>query len=207
MKNISVVLGSLSVVGALFFLGSCNNQPKAAPASSATTTADASSGSNSGKVAWVNIDTLEAKYEFLKKNQDDFKAKQEQMEGELQRSYAQMQADAEEVQKKAQANNLTQTEYENARKRLDQMQKSLETRRQALTDELLKQKEDFSKKLKGKLDAFLEDYNKTKHYDYILSYSSAGSPILYKNNALEITKEVIDGMNAQEKNEAAKGGK
>jgi outer membrane protein len=205
MKKISVALGSLSVIGGLLFLGSCDNHTKvAAPAAPASVSdAPPASGTVGAKIAYVNIDTLEAKYEYLKKNQDEFKSRQEQMEGELQRSYQQMQTDAEEVQKKAQSNNLTQEDYESARKRLDQMQKSLETRRQTLTDQLLKEKEEFSKELKGRLDAFLEDYNKSRHYDYILSYS-AGAPILYVNKQLDITKEVVDGMNATTRNDEGK---
>lgn len=153
------------------------------------------------KIAYVNTDTLEAKYEVLKAKREDFKRRQDQMESELQRSYQQMQTDAQEVQKKAEANTLTQAEYEAAQKRLYQMQKSLESRKQSLTDQLMKDQDEFNRDLKTKLDAFLEEYNKTKNYDYILSYSYTGSPLLYVNKQLDITKDVVDGMNAAAKDE------
>lgn len=201
MKKISVIIGSILLAGMGVF-SSCNTNTKdAAPASS---TAATPSAGVTGKIAYVNVDTLETRYELLKTKREEFKQRQEQMENELQRSYDQMQSDAEQVQKKAQANTLTQSEYEAAQKRLGQMQRSLETRKQALTEQLIKEQNEFNQDLKTRLDAFLAEYNKTKKYDFILSYSNAGSSILYANKDLDITKDVVDGMNASAKNDANK---
>jgi len=202
MKNAAVVLSSLSLLGVIVLFGLHFSQPKQGAAASVATPVTASGGAN--KIAYVNIDTLEAKYELLKTTRDQFRHRQEQMESELQRSYGQMQSDAQEVQKKAQANTLTQAEYEAAQKRLGQMQQSLESRKQSLTEQLVKEQDDFNKNLKSSLDSFLEDYNKTRHYDYILSYSGAGSALLYVNKALDVTKDVVDGMNGLAKNSGNK---
>ena len=204
MKNIPVVLSSLLLAGLCLVLACNTNTKNTTPA---TTVATSPVANGSGKIAYVNIDTLETRYELLKTKREEFKQRQDQMENELQRSYDQMQSDAEQVQKKAQANTLTQSEYEAAQKRLGQMQRSLETRKQALTEQLLKEQNEFNQDLKTRLDAFLTEYNKTKHYDYILSYSAAGSSIIYVNKDLDITKDVVDGMNASAKNDANKKNK
>ena len=204
MKNISIVLSALLLAG-LSLVSACNTNSKNAAPASGTTSTTAATGS--GKIAYVNVDTLETRYELLKAKREEFKQRQEQMENELQSSYDQMQKDAQEVNKKAQANTLTQSEYEAAQKRLGQMQSSLETRKQALTDQLMKEQNDFNQDLKTRLDAFLADYNKTRHYDYILSYSAAGSAILLVNKDLDITRDVVDGMNASAKNDANKKNK
>ena len=194
---------SLSLLGMTALFGACNTQHKDAPAAvSASPAAD--SGPATGKIAYVNVDSLEANYELLKTKREEFKARQEQMETELQGSYQQMQSDAAEVQKKAQANALSQDEMDAAQKRLMQMQKTLETRKQSLTDQLVKEQDDFNRDLKSRLDAFLAEYNKTHHYDYILSYSAGGSSILYANKQFDITKDVVDGMNASSKTDANK---
>ena len=200
MKNLSLVLSTLAFLGVIVLFGMYFSAHKGSSAANA-----ASAPAPSGKVAWVNIDTLEMHYELLKTKREDFKKRQEQAETELGNSYQQMQNDAAEIQKKAQAQSLTQSEYETAEKRLMQMQQSLETRKQSLTEKLMKEQEDLTKEVKGKLDAFLEQYNKDKHYDYIFSYStSGGSPLIYANKQLEITKDVIEGMNAASKNEGDK---
>jgi outer membrane protein len=203
MRNTLFVLGSALLSASM--LVSCDNK-KDKPA--ATTTVAVTPGAPSpNKIAYVNIDTFQANYEPMKVKSEDFRKRQEAMENELQRSYQQMQSDAEQVQKKAEANTLTQSEYESAQKRLYQMQKSFESRKQSLTEQLMKDQEDFNKELKTKLDAFLDEYNKTRHYDYILSYSYAGSSILYVNKELDITKDIVEGMNAAAKTDAEKKSK
>jgi outer membrane protein len=198
MKNASIVLSSLSLIGVivLFVLFSSHNKQGG---QSSAVTSSASVPAGTSKFAYVNIDSFEAGYLPMKTKQDEFKKKQEQMDNELQRSYQQMQSDAAEVQKKAQANTLSQAEYEAAQKRLMQMQQSLETRKQAMGEQLMKERDEFNKNLKSQIDTYFEEYNKTHHYDFIFYYSSGVSSILYANKALDITKEVVEGMNANSK--------
>lgn len=198
----SIVLGALLTTGAFIVLESCTNKGQGQATSASSVPTVAGSGI---KIAYVNIDSLEEHYELLKSKRADFKKQQEQMEGELQASYQQMQQKAEGVQKKAQAQTITESEYKTAEKELMLMQQSLESRKQSLTDKLLKQQEEFSKELKKNLDTYLESYNKDKHYDFILSYSAGGgSPIMYANKQYEITNDVIAGMNASSKGQMDK---
>lgn len=199
MKNAAVILSSLALVvsGSLF---SCKNQ--SGSAGTATTSAAAPSGAP--KLAYVNIDSFENNYTYMKARQEEFKKRQEQVENELQHSFQQLQADAADVQKKAQGGTLTQAEYNMAEKRLMQQQQSLELRKQSLSEQLLKERDEFNKDLKADFDAFFEEYNKTHHYDFIYYYSPAGSSLLYVNKQLDITKEVIEGMNAKAKTKEKK---
>lgn len=193
MKNLALALSIVSLLGTAV-LGSMVMSLKKGKETAPQTAPD-NSGTG-GNVAYVNIDTLESKYEYLKKKNADFKHRQEQMEAELQKSYGQLQNDANEIQKKAQANALTQTEYEAAQKRWMQMQQSLESRKQSMTEELMKDQEEFSKELRTRIEDFLASYNKTHHYDYIMSYSGQGSAILYADANHDITADVVAGMNA-----------
>lgn len=206
MKNISLVLSSLALVGVIVLFGmqiSGSKGTKGSVASSAGSTAPVG---GSGRIAYVDIDTLEANYEYLKSKKEEFVKKQEAMKGELERSAQQMQNDVANIQRKAQAGTMTQAEYQAAEKRVMQMQQSLQAREAALTKQLMSEQEQFNKDLETRLDEFLEDFNKDKHYDYILSYSRSGS-IMYADKSLNITNEVIKGMNEMSKkqNDTAKG--
>src|ERR1043165_1054399 len=118
MKNLSVILSTLALAGVLALLGIHFSGKDSA---TNTVPVRTTGGAN---IAYVNIDSLESRYELLKTKREEFKARQAQMENELQRSYGQMQSDANEIQKKAQTNSLTQSEYEAAQKRLMQMQQT-----------------------------------------------------------------------------------
>ncbi len=199
MKNVSTILSLLAIAGVLSLGGIMVMQKNK------TTVKEAPVAVSGGAmIAYVDIDTLEANYELLKKRGEDFKKKQAQMEAELQRSYAQMQNDAYEMQKKAQSNSLTQAEYEAANKKLMQMQQTLESRKQSLTEQLVKEQEEFNGDLKKRLNAYLAEYNKTHKYDFILSYSGSGSAILYAGKAHNITDDVVKGLNAASKTETEK---
>lgn len=200
MKNASIVLSSLALIGVIIlfimnFSGGPNKGSKAAPITSSAQT----------RIAYVNIDTFEANYEYLKTKRAEFQKKQESMRAELQNSERQMQSDIAALQRKAQAGTLTQAEGEAGERRIIQMQQSLRTREQALTEQLLTEQDEFNNNLHQQLDSFIKDYNKDKRFDYILSYSRSGQ-VIYANEALDITKDVIKGMNelSKDKLEAAK---
>ncbi len=192
IKRLFVVPCAVVAMGALVVLGSCTGNNKGA----ATPVPVAANGSGL-KIAYVNVDSLNEHYELLKTKMADFKKEQERMDNELQASYLQMQQKAEVVQKKVQMQTITESEYKNAEKEMMLMQQSLEGSKQSMTEKLLKKQDDINKEMRGKLDSFIEVYNKDKHYDFILRYSAgAGSQIMYANKQYEITKDVIDGMNA-----------
>jgi len=148
-------------------------------------------------IAYVDIDSFEANYTYLKDQREKFSKKQEEMEAELQRSAQQLQSSAQSADQKARSGNMSQAEFEATQKKLAQMQQSLQLREQSLTQQLIKEKDEFNDKLHKELDAFIKEYNKDGKYDFILSYSSVGSQLLYVNDAYNITADVIKGMNAR----------
>ena len=194
MKNLSVILSSLALVGVLVLFGFHFSGNKGGIGASGSSSSRPVGGS--GHIAYVDVDSLEAHYEYLKTKKLDFEKRQEGMKTELQRSEQQMQADVQNVQRKAQAGTLTEAEYQAAQKRIGQMQQSLKTREEVLTQQLIKEQQEFNDDLKKRLDSFLAEYNKDKKYDYILSYTHVGpSVIMFANKDLDITQDVIKGMN------------
>lgn len=193
MKNLSLILSILSLAGVIVIFGMQSGGGKKKAAGIIGTASDLPAGT--GRIAYVDIDTLEAHYDYLKTKKGEFENRQQQMESELQRSAQQLQHDYMELQQKAQAGTLTQTEGEKAQKRLMQGQQSLETRKQSLAEQLIKERDEFNEEIHNLLDSFLTEYNKDKGYDYILTYTKSGQ-IMYADKRLNITQDVIDGMNA-----------
>lgn len=202
MKNLAVFLSALALAGviALFVMRSSDQKP----AASSKSPAKEQLTDTKGKIAYVNIDSLEAKYEYLKTKQAAFEERKNAMSAELERSQKQFQQDYMNAERKAAAGAMTEAERETTGTRLQQMQQSLQSREQALTEKLLKEQEEFNKDLQDRLDKFLAEYNKDKGFDYILSYSKAVRFIMLANDQLDITQDVIDGMNAEYNKEGGK---
>lgn len=197
MKNLSTILSIVALAGvaALFFMKNDNGKP-------ASTNTAVTGEAIATKIAYVNIDTLESQYEYLKDQRKKFEVRQEGMKTELQRSAQQLQNDYAAAQRKAQAGTMTEAEQQSIGKRLMQMEQSLKTREEALTVQLMKEQEEFNKKLQAQLDKIIGDYNKDGKYDYILSYTKSGS-IMYANKALDITADIVKAMNDDAKNMTA----
>lgn len=186
-----MVLSTLAFIGVVVLFGMKMKNGNTPTNSGSSGSAAVTGGS---RIAFVNIDTFNANYIYLKSKRMDFEKKQEGMKAEMERSAKQFQNDYLAYQRKVQAGTITQAEAESSQKRLIQMEQSLKTREEALTGQLMEEQDVFNKELKDRLDKYLEEYNKDKKYDYILSYA-AGSPIMYANKALDITAEVVKGMN------------
>ncbi len=189
-KISTITLAFLAILGNT----ACNN----------ATTPVASNNNNStnnggSKIAYINVDTLQEKYVFWKNEIEALEADQAKVESELQRSSQQLQNDAAAFQQKAQSGGYSEAEGRAAQQRLAQMQQSLETRQKTLSEQLQKRQADFSKQLQKNIDEYLAIYNKDNKYDYILSYTKVGQ-VLYANKALDITEDVLKGLNAQKSN-------
>lgn len=198
MKKVNLLHLSLFGMALALTIGLASCQSKNTKAiSNADTTTGSQTADNverGARIAYVNIDTLEAKYTYFKEAKDAFDKKQASVEAQLRSSAENLQNEYASFQKKAQAGTLTQADGEAAQKRLGQMQQDLEAKRQNLTADLLKEQQIFTEKLQSQLDSFITEYNKDKHYDYILSYAKGGS-ILLANPKLDITEDVLKSMN------------
>lgn len=200
MKNTPTILSALALLGviALFALHFSDKPTTGAARTAPARTAASSNNAAGSRIAYIDIDTLEANYEYFKAKKEDFTRRQANLEAELERSARALQTEANALQQKAQAGSLSQSEGEAAQKRLMGMQQNLEQRRQSMAAQLMKEQDAFNTDLQKRLDAWLEEYNANKTYDYVLSYSKSGS-ILYADKGLDITKDAIDGMNERAK--------
>ena len=76
-----------------------------------------------------------------------------------------------------------------------QMQQNYQIRKQTLQESLLKHNEDMKTDIRKKIEEYLKEYNKTKGYNYIISYE-ANSFIYIRDTANNITDDLVGGLNA-----------
>lgn len=169
-------------------------QPKgntAVPDAGAKTAAPAD---GSFKIAYVDLDSLEAHYGYFKEKKAELEKKQEQIENELQAKARVLQNEYAALQQRAQAGQLSQVEGQTAERNLMQKNQELEAGRQKMQQQYMQQEAQFNDDLQNKLDDFLKGYNKGR-FAYIFSYRKGGTNILYKDAQYDITTDVIRGLN------------
>jgi outer membrane protein len=145
------------------------------------------------KVAYFDMDSLEAHYDGFKEAQAQVKAQENAMTQELSSLDRSNQKKIEAWRQKG--NTMTQAEGEQAQQEYQQMQQQFASRKQSLEQELYKSTEGLKTDIRKKIEAYLKDYNKQKNYSYIIQYD-ANSFIYTKDSVYDITTDVVAGLNS-----------
>ena len=177
----------------LFFTQCAKQQSAEQSTNNAATTAVAE---KSIKVAFVDIDSLLSKYEFSIILNKEMLRKEEDMRMKLSEKAKALQADYDDFQRKLQNNvYATRERAEEEQARILKQKDALEKLEQRLIGELSAESQKNNITLHDSIDSFLKAYNAEKKFDLILS--RVGDNILFANDALNITEEVINGLNAR----------
>ena len=174
---------------------------KEAPKGTAIKTSNqvASSETSGNTLAYVEVDSLLTQYEFCIKEKAALEAKSKQYEAQINAKMSQFQKASVDFQQKVQSGAFTsQAQGEAAQQRLIRLQQEGAKLQQDVQQRMLKAQEKYNKTLRDSVQSFLKDYNREKHYDMIIS--KQGDNVLYENDKLDITKEVVDGLNKRFKN-------
>jgi outer membrane protein len=195
MKNISTIFSSLALLGVIVLFAMKMNEKKTAKPK--VITKDATGKEvvlAGGKIAYVDIDTLEAHYDYFKKKKVEFEVRQKNIDADLEKMANSLRNEVVAFQKKAQNGELTEAQGQAAQQELLKKEQELESKRQNLGAKYMKDQDAFNKEIHDNLHDYIEIFNEEKGYDYILSYSKESS-ILFANKELDVTQEIIDGMN------------
>lgn len=193
MKNISTLLSSLCLVliAVLFYLHfSQKGTVKTTSVSPNKTQA------TNFRIAYFDIDSLQAHFEYFKKVSSEMKARENAMTVELRTLENSYQKKIKEWQDRGA--NMSQAEGEAAQREYAQMQQRYQKRQMDLEQELQKQKVDLMTDLRKKVEDYLKEYNTEKGYAFILSYEP-GFMLYYKDSLYDITNDVITGLNVKYK--------
>ncbi len=209
MKNISFILNIvLSIAVAILFYqvysiktslaNSSNNidvelKPKVINSSTNLTEA---------KIAYVNTDSINEHYDYISDFTKVIRNKKSILESQMQSMTAKFQQEYEAFQQSAQAGVAPQSELKKQQANLERQQQELankELQLQNLGVELEEKNLELNKNVK----TYLQKINNGR-FDYILSYSDLMPTILLTNPKLDITTEVLNGINEEYKHTKTK---
>lgn len=193
INPIMLALNLVMLVGIiiLFILHFTGSGSKSNPVSGALNKANKGAIS----VAFVNNDSILSHYELVKKMRADLEAKGKRLEGEVAAKQQAFEKDAayfqEQVKKKAISDQSAQEIYG----QLQQNQQSIYQLRDRYTAELQQSEMDMNVALIDSVMNFLKRYNQKYKFDYILGFTKGGN-ILYANDTLDVTNDVIKELNS-----------
>lgn len=194
-KNISLLLNGilLLAVAHLYYL---NFSKKPAAGQSATIPAPATTGGGV-KIAYVNADTLDAKYEWLKEQKAALEQRIQNAQKTMGSKKDALMKDMAAFQQKYESGTVPPAQLEKEYGVLTQRQQKLAEEEGRLSKQLSDEQEKAMNVLMSNVEAKLKNLQSQIGYDYILSYSKGG-PVLLANDSLNITREVLELLNAKE---------
>jgi outer membrane protein len=191
MKNISLILNAVLAIAVATLFYWHFSSPK-------TATVAGKVSSEGSSIVFVNTDTLLENYVYFKKAKAELEVKRDAMENELSNANTAIQREFAAAQQRL--STMSASEARSTEERLGQKQQSLMQRKEELNDNFSIQMKKMDDELNDKIHNYLKNYNKDKNYKYILAYTRQ-SQILFADGALDITKEVLEGMNEEYKKE------
>jgi outer membrane protein len=173
----------------------CADKGQNSAAASGDAVAAGVAGSSNMKIAYVEIDSLLANYNFCKDLNELMIKKEENIRTTLNEKGKKLDADAKEFQRKYENNGFaSQDRAQQEYQRIQKQQADLQALQEKLSNELANENQQNSLQLRDSINSFLKEYNKDKGYDLIISNTGFDN-LLYANPAYNITQEIIDGLN------------
>jgi outer membrane protein len=196
MKKINIITQAILFVAIivlfiLHFKGKCG----LASSSSSDTTNVAKVNSS---IAFVSIDTLVAQYQMTKELSSEIQTKGKQLDADLSQKSKSFQAGVQDLQYKAQRGLEVRSKLEEMQQKLAAEEQNLYKLRESYASQLQEENAVMLRKVMNSIMDYLKEYNKGKNFHYILGNTFDGK-ILYANETLDITADVIKGLNEQYK--------
>jgi outer membrane protein len=189
MKNLSIVLNivlliAVVVLYVLHFSGRSSGR-SAAGGGGDTTAVNV-------KIAYINSDSVLKYYEYLKVNKNQLEAKTKKMDQDYRTRALALQNDISAYQRNV--NSMTLGQVRATEEDLTKKQQNLQLYQQSLSQQLMDEEAKLNKALYDRVTAFLKKYGQEKGLEVVLKYDPT-SDVLYGRPALDISQDVIKGLN------------
>jgi len=154
-------------------------------------------------IAFVELDSVIANFDMAKDITDQLGEKQKNSEAELTAKSQAFDRDVRDYQNKAQKGLITRATAAEMEQTLAQQQQSLLALRDEMALNLNEESVVAQRQVLEYINLYLAEFNKDHNFQYILAKQFPG-PILYSDTTLDITVDVIAGLNAKYNSEKKK---
>lgn len=209
MKNKSIALNVVLFVligvlfGMYFSLKRKISSGRQSDTSTPISNTNGLSGGRTITVACINDDTIAVKYTLMRTLSEEMQQRQQKLQDDYQTKGTKLQQEYADYQQKAQSGNISQLTAQKIQKDMEEKKAQLDDI-QRQQEELVKEAQDKNQQVSQKVLDYVNKYNKSKHYDYIITYSSTHGPIIVTNPMFDITNEIVAGLNKESNNSLSK---
>jgi outer membrane protein len=192
MKNASLITNVvLSVAVVVLFI--LHFTSKSNPSQSSTTVNGVSA--SSGSIVYIQMDSLVNHYDMFNDLKSELESKAQVIQDDLAKKARAFDRDVKDFQEKVQKGLITRAQAEEQQQRLATRQKELQDFSQQKQMEMSEEQQVLFRKVMDALSKHLVKYNQEKKYALIINTSGSTNTILQGDSTLNITNEVVAGLN------------
>ncbi len=193
MKQVSIIINVILAIGlAVLYYFHFSSAPSKA------TQEDGSTGLQGDlQIAFINADTVLKYYDYFKVNREKLEAKGKQMDTDFRNRAQGLQREITQYQNTV--GNLTIGQARALEEDLTKKQQNLRVYQESLAQELANEEGKLNQELYQRVTAFLKEYGAKNGIQAVLKYDPS-SDLLFGDASLDITQDVITGLNEAYKN-------
>ena len=187
MKNLSLILNIVLLVAVviLYILHFSSGKVESRSSLSDTSSVDL-------KLAYINSDSVLKHYDYLKVNRDQLESRTKKMDQDLRNRTSGLQNEITAYQRNVSSMTLGQARA--AEEDLGKKQQNLQLYQQSLQQQLMQEEAKLNKELYDRITKYLKEYGQQKGLQVVLKFDPT-SDVLYGGESLDITPDVIKGLN------------
>ncbi len=196
MKKLSIALFSVLFisVGILFYL-QFSGGSKSAKSNSAAGIETPAQGS-----VYIDIDTVIFNLELFKDKRNELLTKQKSAEAELTSKSSQYEKGVKDYQDKVNKGLITRATAADMEQGLYQQQQDLISLRDKLSTNLAEEEQVMNRQVLEYITKFIDENKSQYNYQFIFA-KSFGGPVLYSNNSLDLTRQLLAALNKKYQSE------
>ncbi len=198
MKNISIILNVVLIIAVTLlyidrFSGKDKEEAKAVEENVSET---------SGKIAYVNIDSLLNGYDYYNDKQTEFLKEQQKQEAKLNSKGKALERKAMEFQNKVQKGLVTNNQAQQMQNQLMREQQNLMQLKDQISMDMMNRQQQTLQDIYQNIVSAIKEYNKNGKYKMILG-NTGGQNVLVADSALNITDVIVEKLNEEYQKEQA----
>ncbi|MDF1672685.1 MAG: OmpH family outer membrane protein [Vicingaceae bacterium] len=206
MKNISLALNGVLIVAVaiLYYMQFSNNCCSSSEVETKTVIQTDSLVVEEvdpieSNIAYISVDSLQTHYKLYSELINKLKVREKKYEKELNAKMVALESKFKDFQQKAPT--MSQFEGQTKQKELMEEEQKIYKMRDDFAAKFQNEEAKLNEQFQAKVRGFIEEYNKDKGYNLIIGSSQLGNVVLYKNEGIDISNAIINGLNEQYDNE------
>ena len=195
MKNTSLILSIISLVAVVVF--GILTLTKGGKGADAQTEGEAvEAAASKGDIVYVDLDRILTEYDMANDLRSVVETKVQNIEAEVTRRGKKLENDVIEFQNKIDKGLMTRSVAEAQSQKLQQQEAEFNNYAAQKQQEVNEEQVVMMNQLADAIQTFLTKYNEEKQYAMILT-NSGGAPVITADAALDITDDVLAGLNEE----------